>query len=196
MADVILFHHIRGLTPGVIAFADDLRERGHTVHTPDLFDGQTFTSIEAGGAFVEELGFGELLARGQRAADVHEEVTVFGGFSLGVLPAQMLAQTQSRARGAVFLEGCVPPSEFGEQWPHGVGVQIHGMADDPFFAGEGDIDVAREIVEHAGAGAPAELFIYPGDQHLFTDRSLPSFDEQAALLVLERVSTFLARLDS
>ena len=196
MANVLLFHHIQGLTPGVVAFADDLRARGHAVHTPDLFDGRTFESIARGAAFVEDLGFDEVLARGQRAADRHLDATVFGGFSLGVLPAQMLAQTESRARGAVFLEGCVPASEFGERWPGNVSVQIHGMSDDPFFSGDGDIEAARAIVEQADAGGLSELFVYPGDHHLFTDNSLPSYDEAAARLVTDRVAAFLDALDA
>ena len=196
MAEVMLFHHIQGLTPGVVAFADDLRAAGHEVHTPDLFDGQTLASIEAGAAFVEELGLREVLERGRRTADAHLQADVFGGFSLGVLPAQMLAQTEARTRGAVFLEGCIPVSEFGERWPHGVDVQIHGMSDDPFFSGDGDIDAARALVEQAGTGTRAELFVYPGDRHLFTDRSLPSYDEAAATAVLQRVISFLDELDS
>ena len=40
MAEVVLFHHLQGLTEGVRAFAGELRAGGHTVHTPDLFDGQ------------------------------------------------------------------------------------------------------------------------------------------------------------
>lgn len=193
---MILFHHVQGLTPGVVSFADDLRRAGHTVHTPDLFDGQTFESIDTGLAFVEELGFGEVLARGKRAADEHPDVDVFGGISLGVLPAQMLAQTESRASGAVFLEGCVPVSEFGDRWPNGVSVQIHGMSEDPFFSGEGDIDAAREIVAEADAQTRAELFVYPGDRHLFTDRSLPSYDENATAEVAGRVIALLDAIDT
>ena len=111
------------------------------------------------------------------------------GISLGVLPAQMLAQTSPGAKGAVLLEACVPVSEFGESWPVAVPVQVHGMEADPSFAGEGDVDAARELV--AAAPEEAELFLYPGDRHLFTDPSLPSYEPEAAALVLERVVRFL-----
>ena len=57
MAEIILFHHVQGLTPGVVAFADELRRAGHTVHTPDLFEGRTFPSIDDGMAFAREVGF-------------------------------------------------------------------------------------------------------------------------------------------
>lgn len=189
MAEIILFHHAQGLTPGVVAFADELRHAGHTVHTPDLFDGHTFDSIEAGMSFVGELGFGEVMARGARAAEELPAELVYAGFSLGVVPAQMLAQTRSGARGALFFYSCVLVSEFGQTWPKGVPVQVHGMNADPFFVGEGDIDAARALIEEAQNG---ELFLYPGDQHYFADSSLPSYDAEASALLLQRVLEFLA----
>ena len=191
MTQLVLFHHAQGLTPGVTAFADRLRAAGHDVHTPDLFDGRTFDSIEAGMSFVGELGFDEVMERGTRAADAIGDNLVFAGFSLGVVPAQMLAQTRPGALGAVLCYSCVPVAEFGGTWPVDVPVQIHGMDADPYFVGEGDIDAARAIV----ASAPsAELFLYPGDQHYFADNSLPSFDADATELLLHRVIDFLGRI--
>ncbi len=191
MAEVLLFHHAQGLTPGVVAFADALRHAGHTVHTPDLFDGRTFDSIEEGMGFVKEVGFGEVVARGERAAEDLPTALVYAGFSLGVVPAQMLAQTRPGARGALLCYSCVPVSEFGESWPQGVPVQVHGMDADPFFVDEGDIDAARSLVAEAEEG---ELFLYPGDQHYFADSSLPSYDAEATALLLQRVLEFLAPL--
>ncbi|TFB92515.1 dienelactone hydrolase family protein [Cryobacterium sp. HLT2-28] len=191
MTQLVLFHHAQGLTPGITAFADRLRADGHDVHTPDLFDGRTFDSIEAGMAYVGELGFGEVMERGTRAADAVGDNLVFAGFSLGVVPAQMLAQTRPGALGAVLCYSCVPVSEFGGAWPVDVPVQIHGMDADPYFVDEGDIDAARAIV----ASAPsAELFLYPGDQHYFADNSLPSYDADATELLLRRVIDFLGRI--
>lgn len=189
MAHVILFHHVLGLTPGVEALADDLRDAGHVVHAPDLFGGRTFDTIDEGIEYVRELGFGTVIERGVTAAEGLPESCVYMGISLGVLPAQALAQTRAGAAGAVLLEACVPPEEFGDGWPSTVPVQIHGMDADPSFAGEGDLDAARDLV--AGTSADAELFLYPGDAHLFTDRSLPSHDPTAAALVAERVLRFL-----
>ena len=146
MAEVVLFHHAQGLTPGVAAFADELRHAGHIVHTPDLFEGRTFDSIEKGMSFVKELGFGEVMARGERAVEALPAELVFAGFSLGVVPAQMLAQTRPGARGALFFYSCIPVSEFGQTWPKGVPVQVHGMDADPIFVGEGDIDAARALI--------------------------------------------------
>lgn len=189
MAEVVLFHHVHGRTSGVLAFADELRAAGHTVHVPDLFDGRTFDDIEDGMAFAEEVGFGTLLERGVAAAEGLPVDVVYAGFSLGALPAQRLAQTRPGCRGALLFHACVPVSEFGQAWPDGVPVQVHGMDADPFFAGEGDIDAARDLVASA---SQAELFVYPGDQHLFADVSLPSYDEESAALLLERVLAFLA----
>ena len=189
MAEVVLFHHAQGLTPGVAAFADELRLAGHTVHTPDLFEGRTFDSIEQGMNFVKELGFGEVMARGVRAVEGLPAELVFAGFSLGVVPAQMLAQTRPGARGALFFYACVPVTEFGQTWPEELPVQVHGMDADPFFVGEGDIDAARALVAEAEDG---ELFLYPGDQHYFADSSLPSYDAEASALLLQRVLKFLA----
>ncbi|GEA86798.1 dienelactone hydrolase family protein [Cellulomonas cellasea] len=191
MAEVLLFHHVLGQTEGFHAFADELRAAGHVVHTPDLFDGATFPTVEAGIRFAGQTGFDVLGERGVRAAEGLPDGLVHAGISFGVMAAQRLAQTRPGARGAVLLESCLPASEFGA-WPSGVPVQVHGMSEDPFFAGEGDIDAARALVAEAEDG---ELFVYPGDQHLFTDRSLPSCDAAAAALVTERVLAFLARLE-
>jgi dienelactone hydrolase len=188
MAEVVLFHHAQGLTPGVVAFAAELRRAGHTVHTPDLYDGHTFDSLEEGIGYAGRVGFGEVLERGVRAVDGLPAGLVYAGMSLGVMPAQKLAQTRPGARGALLLHACLPVSEFGDAWPGGVPVQVHGMDADPFFAGEGDIDAARALVAEA---KDAELFVYPGDQHLFSDASLPAHDPAAAALLRQRVLDFL-----
>ena len=189
MAEVVLFHHAQGLTPGVIAFADELRRAGHTVHTPDLFEGRTFDSLDEGMRYAEEIGFpGEVIGRGAQAVEGLPGELVYAGFSLGVLPAQMLAQTRPGARGALLFYSCVPVSAFGSAWPDGVPAQVHGMDADPIFVGEGDIDAARELVEQA---KDAELFLYPGDQHYFADSSLPSYDPDATALLVRRVLDFL-----
>ena len=189
MAEVLLFHDAQGLTPGVVSFADTLRRAGHSVHTPDLFDGRTFDTLENGMSFVQERGFDELIAHGVRAAEGLPAELVYAGFSLGVLPAQMLAQTRAGARGALLFYSCVPVSEFSSEWPKGVPVQVHGMDADPIFVGEGDIDAAQALV---AAADQAELFLYPGNQHSFADSALPSYDAEASAILIQRVLYFLA----
>ena len=190
MAEVLLFHYALGRTPGVEAFADDLRRAGHTVHLPDLFDGRTFATLEEGMAHVQQIGFGEIIARGERAASALPEGLVYAGFSLGVLPAQKLAQTRPGARGALLFYACVPTAMLGSPWPPRLPVQIHAMDADPIFVGDGDLEAARAIVASAER---AELFLYPGSQHYFADPTLPSYDPAAAALLTTRVLELLAK---
>jgi dienelactone hydrolase len=186
MAEILLFHHAQGLTPGVRAFADELRGAGHEVHTPDLYDGKTFGNLDDGIGYAKQVGFDTVLERGRRAADGMPNELVYAGFSLGVMPAQLLAQTRPGAKGALLFGAALPASEFGDAWPLGVPLQIHMMEDDE-WATE-DLPAARDLVEGAER---AELFLYPGDRHLFADSSLPDYDEDAAALLRERVLAFL-----
>jgi dienelactone hydrolase len=195
VAEVVLFHHVQGLTDGVRAFAEQLGKSGHTVHTPDLFDGERPATIDDGMALVQRIGDEELERRAEAAVAGLPPGIVYGGFSFGGATAQGFAQTRPGARGALLYEACVSLTEdwsFG-LWPDGVGVQIHGMDADPFFADEGDLEAARELVAIVGPKL-AELFTYPGDKHLFTDSSLPSYDAAATALVLHRSLEFLDKL--
>jgi dienelactone hydrolase len=187
MAEILLFHHAQGLTEGVRSFADELRAAGHVVHAPDLYDGNTFTDLDEGVGYAREVGFDTIGERGRLAAESLPNEIVYAGFSLGAMPAQELAQTRPGAKGALLFHGCIPPEEFGSPWPQGVPLQIHLMEADE-WALEGDLDAARELDETVES---AELFLYPGDRHLFTDNSLPVYDESATTLVKQRVVSFL-----
>jgi dienelactone hydrolase len=188
MAEVLLFHHAQGLTSGVRDFAETLQEAGHAVHVPDLYDGRVFGTLQEGLGYAQEVGFGTLMERGKAAAEKLDPELVYAGFSLGVMPAQMLAQTRPGARGAALFHSFVPPSEFGGAWPEGLPVQVHGMDADEIFVDEGDLDAACALVDST---TDAELFLYPGDQHLFADNSLSAYDEQATSLLTDRVLAFL-----
>jgi dienelactone hydrolase len=191
MTETLLFHHAHGQTPGFLAFADELRAAGHVVHTPDLYDGKTFAELDEGVGYAREVGFQTILDRGVAAAESLPNELVYVGLSLGVMPAQQLAQTRPGAKGAVLLHAAMPASEFGDAWPPAVPLQIHLMEEDE-FALEGDLDAAREL-DNTVEGA--ELFLYPGDRHLFADSSLADYDEAAARLLTERVLAFLARVE-
>jgi dienelactone hydrolase len=194
MAEVVLYHHIQGLTEGVRSFADELRRAGHTVHTPDLFDGRTFATMDEAFAVVQEAG-DAFDAKADGAAHALPAELVYAGISWGVGAAQRLAQTRAGARGALLYEACFPITgeyAFGP-WPNDLPVQIHGKGDDEFFAHEGDIDAARDLVAKIGP-EKAELFVYPGDEHLFVDSSLPTYDGDAAALVTQRTLHFLSVL--
>ena len=191
MAEIVLYHHVLGLTPGVTAFADHLRSAGHIVHTPDLFDAHIFTTLEEGIAHARTVGFDTIIDRGVTVAETLGPELVYAGFSMGVMPAQKLAQTREGARGALFFDSCLSVTEFGDRWPDGVPVQVHGMDADPEFVGGGDLDAAQALVDSTDQ---AELFLYPGDVHLFADSSLPTYDRTATMLMTDRVLTFLSAL--
>jgi len=186
MTDVLLFHHALGLTTGCRSFADDLRAEGHVVHLPDLYDGRTFTDLDEGVAYAKEVGFGVILERGVRAARDLPQELVYAGFSLGVSPAQKLAQTRDGARGALLMYGCLPAEEFGA-WPADVPVEVHAMEGDEWFAE--DLPSAQALVASATDGA---LYLYPGDRHLFADPSTSDYDSDAAGLLTSRVLGFLS----
>ncbi len=124
------------------------------MHTPDLYDGKTFTELTDGVGYAEQVGFGTIIERGRLAAEGLPDAMVYAGFSLGAMPEQMLAQTRPGAKGALLLHSAVPTAEFGRPWPQGVPRQIHAMDADEW----GDLDVARQLVETTES---AELFVYP-----------------------------------
>jgi dienelactone hydrolase len=189
MTDIVLFHHAQGLTSGVVALADRFEAAGHTAHLPDVYDGKTFDDLDSGMANAEAVGFQKLLDDAVAAAETLPADVVYIGLSLGVMPAQQLAQNKPGARGAILVGSAVPADEFGT-WPQGVPLQIHGMDADPVFVGEGDIDAARVLVAEVGA----ELFLYPGDGHLFIDSSLSDYDEEATELFIERALALIERV--
>jgi dienelactone hydrolase len=191
MAELLLFHHAQGLTAGCLSFADQVRAAGHVVHAPDLYEGRTFSELADGVAYAQQVGFDSIIERGRLAAESLPNELVYAGFSLGVVPAQMLAQTRPGARGALLFSAAFPSSEFGGSWPQGVPLQIHMMEADEWVVGE-DLDAARQLaetIEHA------DLFLYPGDRHLFADDSLPDYDESAATLLKQRVLSFLDNIE-
>ena len=189
MATVLLFHHAQGRTPGLLTFADDLRAAGHTIHAPDLYHGRTFADLREGVAYAEQVGFPEIIRRGSNAAEELPADIVYAGFSLGVLPAQALAQTRPGARGALFFHGCLSPSEFETSWPKAVPLQIHTMAADEWT--EADRATAEALIRRIPT---AELFLYPGSAHLFADPSSGDYHEEAAALLKERTLAFLHRV--
>ena len=188
MAEVVLFHHALGRTAGVSQFADQLRAAGHDVHVPDLFEGRTFSDVDAGVAHAEEVGFETIIERGVAAVIGLSEQLAYAGFSLGALPAQKLAQNRPGAQAALLYHGGIPPSAFGVGWPVGVPLQLHIMEDDPWS----EIDAAQALVAET---SDAELFLYPGAAHLFADSTHPDYEPEAADLLMGRTLDLLARVD-
>lgn len=189
MAEIVLFHPALGLSNGTLAFADDLRAVGHTVHTPDLYEGATFSDVNEGVRHVEQLGFGTIIKRGEQAAESLPSEVVYAGFSLGGLPAQKLAQSRPGARGVLLFHAFVSPDQLGSPWPSGLRGQIHMMEQDPWL-GE-DLPAAREF---AAKVTDVQFFLYPGKGHLFTDKTLADYDPAASRKLWDRVISFLDRV--
>ncbi|MGD2043482.1 MAG: dienelactone hydrolase family protein [Acidimicrobiia bacterium] len=190
MTDIVLFHHAQGLTAGIEAIAYQLGAAGHSVTVPDLYGGATFPTIEGGVAHADEIGFEELIAKGEEAASKLSHQIVYAGFSLGALISHKLAQTREGALGALlYHHGDVPVATFGEGWPEGVDIQIHVSEDDEFYEAE----IVEEFIETAGEKGDAELFTYPGSAHLFADYTLPGYEPASAELLMERTLDFLDR---
>ena len=180
-----MFHHALGLTEGLQGFADTIRSAGHVVTTPDLFDAKTFATVDEGVAYAESIGFDAISERGVAAHDGVGEPLVTIGFSLGVIPAQRIAQTRSRILGAVLCHAAIPSSAFGAAWPDGVGLQIHIGDSDPWA--EEDLPAAEDLA----AEAHGELFVYEGTGHLIADPSSPDYDAAQAEVLVQRVLAFL-----
>lgn len=189
MTHVLLFHHALGVTPGIRAIAGELRAAGHSVTVPDLFDGATFADVETGVAHAEQIGFDTITDRGVATAEGFAAELVVIGFSLGVLPAQKLAQTRRGVRGAVLCHAAIPLGLYAEGWPDEVAVQLHLVENDPLA--EEDLEAACEIAATAARG---DLYVYPGTGHLITDSSAADYDPPVAKQIMERTLALLAEL--
>lgn len=198
MAEVVLFHSVLGLRPGVIAAADRLRAAGHTLHTPDYYDGEVFDDLNDGLRKEDTLGYQEVMRRAREAVARLPAELVFAGFSLGAVLAELLAASRPGAQGVVLMHGAVPVegfSEFGvERWPEGVPVQVHYAADDPWVEAKEEVAPLGDAVRRVGAAF--EEFIYPGSGHLFADPGLPDYDRASSEEMWRRVLAFLDRIDT
>jgi len=198
MAEVVLFHCALGLRPGVTAAADRLRAAGHTVHAPDYYDGEVFDDLDDGLRKRDALGNAEIVRKAREAVSGLPAGLVYAGFSLGAVPAELLAASRPGALGAVLMHGAVPVegfSEFGiDRWPEGVPVQVHYAAGDPWVEAEEEVAPLGDAVR--GAGAAFEEHAYPGSGHLFADPDLPEYDRASSEEMWRRVLAFLDRIDA
>jgi dienelactone hydrolase len=199
MAEVVLFHSVLGLRPGVIAAAERLRAAGHTVHAPDYYDGEVFDDLEEGMRKEDALGYQEIARRARESVAGLPEGLVFAGFPLGAVHAEVLAASRPGALGAVLKHGAVPVEALGEffgveRWAEGVAVQVHYAADDPWVEAEEEVVPLGEAVR--GAGSAFEVHTYPCSGHLFFDPDLPEYDRASSEAMWERVLAFLDRIDA
>lgn len=188
MTDIVLFHSVLGVRPGVSEAADRLRTEGHDVVVVDQYDGRVFDDYDEASEFAGSIGYPTLMGLAEQAVSDLPDGFVAAGFSNGGGMAEFVA-TRRPVRGVLMLSGALDLAMIGvEAWPHGVPAQVHYTIDDPFRSQAGIDAVAAQVNE---AGASIEIFDYPGAGHLFTDPSLPNeFDADAAELLWSRVLPF------
>lgn len=185
MASIVLFHSALGLTTGTKKFAEALARDGHTVHTPDLFDGETFRTLDEGVRKRDALGIPELMQRAAKAAELAPTTSIYAGFSMGAAAAQFLAFARPGARGAVLMHAVLPLAAMGTgRWPE-VPVQIHASEEDPW--------VDSGVLDGFAHAAGAQVFRYAGRAHLFADESSADYEPKHAELLIERVRAFVRR---
>lgn len=188
MSQIALFHSVLGVRPGVLEAARRLRSVGHDVEVVDQYDGRVFDDYEEASAYAERIGFPALMESAVAAVAPLPDGFIAAGFSNGGGMAEYVA-TQRRVGGVVMVSAALPLEMLGATtWPTDVPAQIHYTLDDPFRQQDWIDSLVGSI---RSAGAPLELFDYPGSGHLFTDPSLPGEHEaEAAELVYERVLGF------
>jgi len=155
---------------------------------PDLFDGRTFENVETGVEHAQSIGFDNIVERGFEAGRNMPGSYVVVGFSLGVMPAQRLAQQDPRVGGAVLCHAIVPVDHFGDGWPEPLPLDIHMSDDDPWC--EEDGVVAREV---AASVPGVRLYRYRGSGHLIADSSSPDHEVEQGNLVIDRIVDFVER---
>jgi dienelactone hydrolase len=191
VAHIVLFHHAQGLRPDVTDWADAWRDAGHEVETPDLYEGVTFERLEDGIAHRDELGIPALIQKSGEFLEGLPQDLVYAGFSMGASTAHYFAVTRPGARGALLMHGTAPPQSLGgAEWPSTAPAQLHYAEEDPYLDTD-NIEAFERSVRTAGA--PLEVFTYPGDRHLFADPDGPDYDEASAKLMLERELEFLGK---
>jgi dienelactone hydrolase len=194
--NVVLFHSAFGRTTGVLQTAQRLRLLGHTVHTPDLYDGEVFGPDDRMEAVrkIQEVGFDGVLARSAAAVSQLSSELVYAGYSNGAACAELLAATRPGAVGAILMHGPLPIRDLGwKSWPKTVPVQVHFAAQDPRRRAE---IVAAFAGRVQASGASFEICDYPGAGHLFADPDMPEYDPDAAEIMLTNVLRFLDSIDA
>lgn len=182
MSHIVFLHSAVGLTDGVHAMAQTLRDAGHTVTTPDYYEGRTFDTAEAGVAHRDEVGFRTLVDRVTALLADIDGPFVAAGISLGAAMAQRLGKKDPRTQAALLLHagGEAKPVD----WPAHCALQVHHSVDDPWVA-EGQPEILLRSA--ARAGARAEHYLYPGDAHVFIDPTGPDHVPESAALLWARM---------
>lgn len=190
MATIAVFHSALGVREGVRDAARRLRDAGHDPHIVDYYgDERSFDDLTNAVDYVNEVGFPALMqAAIDAVADLPDGFAVLG-FSNGSGVAEYVAIHRSVTK-AVLGSGTLPLAMMGaDTWPSRTAAQIHYAAHDPFR----NEDWLESVIDSVrNSGAPLEVYTeYPGNGHLFTDSSLPDYDEANTELFWKRVTAFL-----
>lgn len=184
MSDILLLHSALGLRPAVTQFAELLRAGGHTVHTPDFYDGALFEASAEGLAHRDEVGARELFGRVQSGLETVPDDAVLAGFSLGAAFAQRLAGDRPQALAIVLMHSVAAPRGDWRRQP----VQVHRYESDPFIE-QDDVRDLQSAVQ--SSGAIFEDVVVPGRGHLFTDLDTPDGNRAARDAAAQRVLDLL-----
>lgn len=187
---IAIFHSALGVREGVRDAARRLSDAGHDPYIVDYYgDYRSFDDHPSAADYVNKVGFPALMqAAVDGVADLPDGFAVLG-FSNGSGMAEYVATRRSVTK-AVLGSGTLPLAMMGAgAWPAQTAAQIHYAADDPFRNDEWLESVIDSV---RSSGAPLEAYTeYPGDGHLFTDSTLPDYDEANTELFWKRVRAFL-----
>ncbi|WP_330181267.1 dienelactone hydrolase family protein [Nocardia sp. NBC_01503] len=187
MVTIALFHSVYGLRSVETEAGGRLRDLGHEVHVPDLYAGQVASTLEAGFALKDRIGWGTIVARALEALAGLPDTTVLAGFSMGCGIIEDVLPSRPAAAGVLLIHALADiPLE-----TH-AGVQVHIAEPDVFVSAERLAAWRAAALRH---GTAATVHTYPGAGHFYTDNTLPDFDPHANELTWQRTIEFLAHLD-
>lgn len=185
MADILLFHSVLGLRQVELDLADQWRSAGHSVVTPDLFDGRKAETYDEGFVIRKDVGLQIIADRAIRAAEQEPDGVVLAGVSMGAGMAARVWQKRPDAKGILFISGPAP-------WPENVAgtpVQLHAARPEPF-----DEEEVFEGWRAENPGAHLEVYRYDDVGHYFLDPTLPDYSKAASQQCRERCLNFLSAL--
>lgn len=188
VALIVLFHSVYGLRPVEADAAERLRDKGHSVVTPDLYAGHVAETIDAGFALADRVGWQTITSRARTAVDELAADAILAGISMGASVVEALLPQRPQAAGVLLWHGL---ADIPTTARAGLPVQAHLADPDQYFPAA---RITAWIQAAAAGPAHADLFTYPQAGHFFTDSSLSDYDAPAAALAWERSVNFLKQL--
>jgi dienelactone hydrolase len=186
MANIVLFHSMLGLRPVELRAADRLRVAGHQVVTPDLYAGQTASTLDEGFRLKDHrIGWATIEQRAHQAVHNLPADTVLAGISMGAGVVSTLLPHRPDTAGVLLLHGLASIPTAAR---NGLPIQLH-VADADEFAPPAEVSAWLDAATRTGADA--QVFTYQHAGHFYTDTSLPDHHAWATTLTWQRVLDFL-----